>query len=352
MASSFAAAPSVKINVAGNDIPDAHFLSYSVDRDMFQPCMAQIVLSNQGDTYSTAKVGDAVEIKVGDSQTSIYKGEIVGVEPTYKGGEKSRILLRCMNKFHRMLRKRQSVTYTDKTDQDILNQVVSAHGLTLDWKHETTITYKHVYQHNQSDMEFLRARAARMGCHVWCDDTTLHVKQPDLSSDTGIELKVDQSSPDATLRHFAPRVNSSAIVKKVTVKGWNPETKELITGEGNAQSSPLGSTNAASASGDFGNEETFTVDHPIWSAEEANAIAKAKLQDSSLSYMTGEAEVSGDPKFQLGTVVKITANGNSGSDPFNGKYYVMGLTHRHTAPRAREGGYVTILRLARDAQGG
>ena len=347
-----AAAPVVKISVGGKEIPADHFLAYTVDRDMFQPDMAQVVLTNQGDVYSTAKVGDAVEIKVGKDLKVIYQGEVVGVEPTYKGGEKSRMLLRCMNKFHRMLRKRKSVTYTDKTDQAILSQVVQGAGLTLDWKHEKTITYKHVYQHNQSDMEFLRMRAARMGCHVWCDGTTLHVKQPDLGSESGIELKVDQSSPEATLRHFAPRVNSSAIVNKVTVKGWNPETKELITGEATAQSSPLGAQNAVAASGNMGNEETFNVDQPIWSKEEADAIAKAKLQDASLSYMTGEAELTGNADFELGKCVKITANGNSGSDPFNGKYYIMGITHRHTAPRAREGGYVTILRLARDAQGG
>jgi phage protein D len=274
------------------------------------------------------------------------------VEPTYKGGEKSRMLLRCMNKFHRMLRKKASKTYTDQTDQSILSSVVQNSGLTLDWKHETSITYKHVYQHNQTDMEFLRSRAARMGCHVWCDDTTLHCKQPDLSQGPLVELKVDQSSPDATLRHFAPRVNSSAVINKMTVKGWNPETKELITGEATVQTSPLASKSPVAASGDLGNEDSFTVDHPIWSAEEANAIAKAKLQDASLSYMTGEAEVTGDPMFDLGKVVKITANGNSGSDPFNGNYYIMGVTHRHTAPRAREGGYVTILRLARDGQGG
>ena len=257
-----------------------------------------------------------------------------------------------MNKFHRMLRKKASMTYTDKTDQAIPSQVVQNSGLTLDWKHEKSITYKHVYQHNQSDMEFLRTRAARMGCHVWCVDTTLHCKQPDLRQGPLVELKVDQSSPDATLRHFAPRVNSSAVINKMTVKGWNPETKELITGEATVTASPLASKSSVAASGDLGNEDSFTVDHPIWSAEEANAIAKAKLQDASLSYMKGEAEITGDPSMDLGKVVKITANGNSGSDPFNGNYYIMGITHRHTAPRAREGGYVTILRLARDGQGG
>jgi len=44
----------------------------------------------------------------------------------------------------------------------------------------------------------------------------------------GIKLNVDESSPTASLRMFAPRLSSTGIVKKVTVKGWNPETKELI----------------------------------------------------------------------------------------------------------------------------
>jgi phage protein D len=350
-----AASPNVDIYLGGQKIPDAHFLSYVVDRDMYQPDMASIVLSNQGDTYSSQKVGDPVEIKVGDNgANSIYKGEIVGLEPVYKGGEKTRILIRAMNKLHRLLRKRKSITFTDKTDQAILNQVVGDAGLSLQWKHDKSITYKHVYQHNLSDLEFLRMRAARMGCHVWCVDTTVYCQQPDLQSGPIADLNVDQSSADAALRMFAPRLNSSAIVNKVTVKGWNPETKELISGDASVQSSKLGSQTSVAGSGPFGNEETFTVDHPIWSKEEAMALAKARLQDASLSYITGEAEVSGSGKFDLGKVVKVTANAgnsNAGDDPFNGNYYIMGITHRHIASKAKDGGgYVTILRFARDAQ--
>jgi len=150
-----AASPNVDILLNGKQVPDEHFLSYVVDRDMFQPDMASIVLANQGDVYSTQKVGDTVEVKVGDGgATSVYKGEIVGLEPVYKGGEKTRILIRAMNKLHRLLRKRKSITFTDKTDQAILSQVVSSAGLSLQWKHEKSITYKHVYQHNLTDMEF------------------------------------------------------------------------------------------------------------------------------------------------------------------------------------------------------
>ncbi|HUJ61581.1 MAG TPA: contractile injection system protein, VgrG/Pvc8 family [Kofleriaceae bacterium] len=350
-----AAAPNVEVYVGGEKVADSNFLAYTVDRDMFQPDMASIVLSNQGDIYTVkSKVGDAIEIKVGDSSTSIYKGEIVGIEPVYKGGEKTRVLIRAMNKLHRMLRKRKSITFTDKTDQQILNQVVGDSGLSLEWKHETSITYKHVYQHNQTDLEFLRTRAARMGCHVWCVDTTVYVKQPDLQSGPIAELKVDESSQTGTLRHFAPRLSSHAIVKKVTVKGWNPETKQLITGEASAQNSPLGSQNAVAGAGDLASDETFTVDQPIWSKEEADALAKARMQDLSLSYVTGEAECSGDPVFDLGKVVSISANSDPDAspsdDPFNGKYYIMGVTHKHQSSKSKDGGFTSILRLARDAQ--
>ena len=61
-----AASPNVDFFVNGTELPDTDFLSYVVDRDMYQPDMAAIVLSNQGDVYSTQKIGDEVEIKVGE----------------------------------------------------------------------------------------------------------------------------------------------------------------------------------------------------------------------------------------------------------------------------------------------
>ena len=219
-------------------------------------------------------------------------------------------------------------------------------GLTLEWKHEKNITYKHVYQHNLSGLEFIRTRAARIGCHVWCEDTKLFVKEPELGQSSGVKLSVDK---EGNLRSFNPRISMASVVKKVTVKGWNPETKELITGEAQAQNSPLGSQNAVAACGEHASEGTFTVDHPIWSKEEADAIAKARLRDLNLTFITGEAEMKGSAEVQMGKTVEIEANAMGGDDPFNGKYYVAGITHRHTMPKSKEGGYVTIIKFMRDA---
>lgn len=353
------AAPNYTLKIGDRDAEElkTDFLSFVIERDMYQPDMAAIVLSNQAGQYSSIKIADEVEISVGDEDgTPIYKGEVIGLEPVFKGGEKSRLLIRAMNMFHRLLRHRKSVTFTDKTDQQILSQVVGDAGLSLEWKHEKSITYKHVYQHNQTDMEFLRTRAARMGCHVWCVDKTVYVKEPDLQQGPAVTLSISSTGGDAaqaTIKSFTPRLSSANILKKVTVKGWNPETKELIVGDQQAQSSRLGSTNAVSASGDLGKEETFTVDHPIWSKEEAVALAKARLVDLSLTYITGECEVTGATNFELGTVVAIEANtepDTKDDDPFNGNYYVMGLTHRFVLSKTKEGGFSTILKVARDAQ--
>jgi phage protein D len=338
----------------GGPIEASNLLSLTVERDMFQPDMAAVVLSNQGNVYTAKlKVGTEIEIKVTDDKVSIYKGEIVGLEPTYRGDEKSRLLVRGMNKMHRLLRKRKSLTFTDKSDQQILNQVVGDAGLSLDWKHDKSITYKHVYQHNLTDLEFIRMRAARMGCHVWCVDSKISIKQPDLQSGPVAQLKVSGTQEEG-IKSFTPRLSSAAIVKKVTVKGWNPEKKELITGTASVQDSKLGKETSVKGSSTLGEEETFTVDHPIWSPEEATALAKARLLDLSLSYITGECIVKGDPKYDLGKVVNITSNTDDGAsdDPFNGNYYIMGVTHRYSIPRNNEGGYTTILRLARDAQKG
>jgi len=343
-----AAAPNVDILIDGKEVPDSNFMSYVVERDMYQPDMAAIVLSNQNDIYSAAwKIGAAVEVKVGKDGTSIFKGEIVQLEGVYRGGEPTRLLVRAMNKMHRLKRLRKSLTFTEKTDQQILSQVVQDAGLSLDWKHDKSITYKHVYQHNLSGLEFVRMRAARMGCHVWCVDTKIMVKEPDLGVKSGVKLSVDKGG---NLRSFTPRISSANVVKKVTVKGWNPETKELITGTADGSSSPLGSQYCVAACGDHGKEETFTVDQPIWSKEEATAIAKARLRDLNLTFLTGEAEMAGDPNVELGKSIEIEANAMSADDPFNGDYYVMGVTHRHTMPKGKDGGYATIVKLARDAQ--
>jgi hypothetical protein len=342
-----AAAPNVDIFLDGKECPDGDFVSYVVDHEIGKPSFALVELSNQNDIYSPSlKVGGTVEVKVGNSSTTVFKGHAIGYEGKFEGGKPTKLVIRAVDAMHKLSTKKASRTFTKKTDQAILSTVVGDAGLSLEYKHKKSITYDHVYQHNLSNLQFVLVRAGRMGCHVWCEDKKLFVKEPDLGQKSGVQLSVDK---DGNLRKFQPRISNASVVKKVSVKGWNPETKELITGEAQAQSSPLGKENAVAACGDLGKEESFTVDHPIWSKEEADAIAEARLREMNLGFITGTAELAGEHKLKLGTTVEIQANASGSSDPFNGGYYVAGITHRHTMPKSKEGGFVSVIRFMRDA---
>ncbi len=350
-------ASSVDVDVLfdGTEVPDTDIITFVVDSDFDQPCMATITLRNDTAKHTGARNhGQSCEIKVGKGDGSdkktIFKGEIVGIEPSYKAGGESRILIRCFNKLHRLSRGRKSKTYQKQSDQDVVSAIAGQHGLSAQCGSSPKITHDHLYQHGQTNLEFVRVRAARLGFHVWCEDTKLFFDKPKTDQDSGIELKLEKDAP-YHLKAASLRMSSAAVLKKVTVQGWDPKKKEAIVGEESAASTPLGSKKGSDAASTFGDGATFTVDHPIYSVDEAKAIAKSRLADANLGYITGEALCKGSANLKLGIVVKLVVNTDE-SDRFNGKYLVKGCTHKYTHGTGGNpsGGYETILRLARDAE--
>lgn len=353
-----AAATTFKAKIGGTEVPTDELVRVNVDLDLNQPGMAVLTLVNKAHRHSTTHAqGDAVEVTVGDGGTAIFKGEIVGIEPIYEAGGESKVQIRAFDKLHRLLRGRKSRTFQDQSDSAIVNTVCGDHGLSADCGSTPNITHKHVYQHAQTDLEFLRTRAARIGFAVWVEDTKLFFKKPDPTTDSGIEFAMS-SNPNAghRMKRFAPRMSSAGVVKKVTVRAWDPEKKAEIVGEATAASSRLGSTNAASAANTFGETKTFIVDQPVASVEQAKAIAQAKLDELSMSYITGEAECIGKPEYKPGIVVKITVNDEKADDLFNGKYMIIGASHIYSpggaGAGASTGGYNCVLKVTRDAQKG
>src|ERR1044071_8448225 len=93
-----AASPNVDILIDGKEASDDHFQAYVVDRDMFQPAMAAITLANQGDVDTPTKSVASMKIRVENDKKTVFRGEPVGLEPVYAGGQKTVITLRAMNK--------------------------------------------------------------------------------------------------------------------------------------------------------------------------------------------------------------------------------------------------------------
>lgn len=350
-----------------DDVDTGQIHSFVVDQDCDQPDMAAITLLNDNHEFTNeVGLGDEVEIKIGEGAASeeegsgtdntIFKGEVVALEGNYKTGGESKLVVRAFNKMHRLLRGKKSRTYTNKKDSDIASQIAQESGLSAE-ADDSQIQHDHVYQHNQTDLEFLRIRAARIGFEVLVEDRTLHFRKPKVSEDSGIELKLQDPGAGGLLKSFLPRLSSAQMVKKVEVRAWDPEKKEVIVGTAEAGSSVLGSTAGAEASSEpFGGDvASFTVDHPVASREEADKLAEAKLGALLMGYITGEGVAVGNPALKAGIVVKITVNTDEESDRFNGKYFLEGVTHRyrHSSEGGDgAGGYTTLIRFRRDAEQG
>jgi hypothetical protein len=97
----------------------------------------------------------------------------------------------------------------------------------------------------------------------------------------------------------------------------------------------------------FGRTLELLLDEPIASPAQAEAIAKAKLEEFMLAHVSGEALTEGHPRLKAGIVVVLAGLG----DRFDGKYRVVGASHRYSHGEGCGNGYETALRQRREDQG-
>jgi phage protein D len=322
-----------------------------VEADLDQPDMCAIQMSNQSTTWAdNAKEGDTIEIKLGLTSAktgTVFKGELVGIEPIYSGGP-ARVILRGLNALHRLARGKKSVAYLNVTDADMVDKICSAASLTANYgDSKPTVKYDHVYQHNQTDLEFLRLRAARIGFELFCQDTTLYFRKR-TTKESNIKLTLGATDAGTHLERFSPRLSTANQVSEVRVRAWDPDQKKEIIGSAKPSSSKLGDKVGADIVNKTHSNVLFIdVDVPIFSKEQADKVAASLLEERQMAFITGDAVAAGNPDIKPGVIVEVSV----GSKRFDGKYYVVAVRHRymHSGP---EHGLRTLFKFKRDAHAG
>jgi phage protein D len=304
---------------------------------------------------SEVEVTVEVEEEGGKSSwVSIFRGEIVDIAAEYGDRNSRTCTVRAYSKLHRLLRGRNSRTFQDMTDADITKKVASEAGLEPDGANagDAKICHEHVQQHNQTDLEFLRMRAARFGFEVGygpsgkdASKDLLFLRKPKWDEPARHTLVLSDRNAPFMVRRFAARLASSAIVSAVQVNGWDPLKKEAIKGVANKVDTALGEPGATTVKDAFAVEaKTYAVDLPVVSLEEANAIAEGNLRAINMSYLAAEATLRGSPQLRPGVVAEVALT-EQRKGRFEGKYAVVGVRHHYT-----DGGYSTIATLRRDAE--
>ena len=227
------------------------------------------------------EIGKKVKISTtsltADSPEPLITGEVTSIEAEYDTLG-TRAVVRGYDKSHRLAAGRKTTTYQNMKYSDIAQQIASGAGLQADVD-TSDGTHEHVFQVNQSDLDFLYGLARQIGFECRVDDETLLFKKPVESSGAPSEGDFESSDPvqlvwGANLLEFRARMSAVAQVAKVEVRGWDPAAKEAVIGtaEATATNAEL-TTSAADLAGKVGGQTLVVVNHGVESQQAADQLA-------------------------------------------------------------------------------
>jgi phage protein D len=299
-----------------------------VDQHAYLPGMftltffdSDLSLLDSGPFNLTKKVTVSMKNEA-DASFQLIDGEITAIEPAFREGMIAEMVVRGYDKSHRLFRQTKSKAYLNKKDSDLASAIASGAGLSgvVD---ATSVIYDHIFQDNQSDMNFLTQRAWRIGYECFVADGNLYFRKPPASG-SGPEL-----TWGSDLLSFHPRMTLAEQVDEVVVRGWDVGKKEALVGraKGGKLYPGIGeSKDGAAWAGTFGAGKVTIVNQPVVSQVEADTLAKARLDELSGAFVQADGEAMRRPDIKAGQIVNLKGLGTR----FSGKYLVTSATHTYS----------------------
>lgn len=346
--------PKLKLEIDGNeasqDLMD-DIVQISVEESLHLPGMFSLVIQN---AYSPGRkedqawkhqdlfaIGKSIKIGFSSSTTEaqefqeedtgyLLEGEITAMEAQFTSGSQAPIIIRGYDVSHRLHRGRYNRSFQNMKDSDIVKKIAEEVGIAKGKIDDTSGPHGYgdindangyVFQNNQTNMHFLRERAAHNGFEFFVQDGKLNFRKPKV--DQSLELKWLTN-----LHSFSVRVSSAQQVSEVEVRGWNYSRKQPIVETANKEKvwteteNGKGSRTSTSFKGQPPKPKMIVVDQPVFSNDEAKTMAQTLCDELGGEFVHADAKAEGNPKIRPGKVVELNEMGN-----YSGKYYVTETRH-------------------------
>ena len=189
--------------------------------DMVDMLTVRLSLGEHQDD-ATFSFGDAVSCKIGEVDTAQFDGEITAIEPAYTKDGSSTILIRALDKTHRLARGRVTRIFEEMTDSDVVSQVGGECGLSVNAE-STSEPFAYILQRNESNLAFLKRLSARNNYLLRVNENELIFEKAQFS-DAGFSLEM------GALSSLRIQYNTADQVQEVVVRGWDITAKEEIVG--------------------------------------------------------------------------------------------------------------------------
>lgn len=302
----------VEQHVNGSDALDIELSVWDVERQDFKHL-----------DDGTFAEGSVVEVLIGygEDLVALIEAEVVAIEVDFGAATAPVMRVRALDRLHRFRRGRSTRTFTNVKDSAVAEAIARRLQLQADVE-DTHVVHSHLFQYNQSDIDFLQERARRIHFEVDIRNNTLHFHRSAEAGGRALSLMYRDDLKTLTLR-----LSTLAQVSKIVVKGWDTASKAAIIGLGAASDAvtqmggrTLGTAIAADA---FGEAEEVILDKVVFAQSEADQIAKAAFNKMSLGFIRAEGECIGNAALRAGEVIEIGSLGAR----FSGLYYIMSTHH-------------------------
>ena len=282
---------------------------------------------------TTFTLGAQFEVKLsppaGGSAVSVFDGQLVALEPEFT--EREAILaVRAYDRSQVLHRTKRTETYQEMSYSDIASTVASRNGLSTGTIDSCEYTVPFVQQSNETDWELLWRLADEIGYEVHVAARELSFRRASAASEGGTPIKLVWGEQ---LLDFRPRVTGMRQVESVTVRCWDPITKQEIvaTAEPSTGGTSIGIARADAASA-LGGGTMIITDQPVSSQSEADALAEGVAHRIADSFVEADGMAVGDPRLRAGGSIEVDGVGSR----FGGTYVLSSVTHVFRSRRGTE----------------
>jgi len=379
-------APEFRVDIEGLELDPTtknDVIDLRVHRDLDEMSGFDLTLNNWDDVKLRFKHSDSPQFGVGrrvaiqlgyaDTMLTVATGMITTLSPAFPDAASPTVAISGVDGMMRLKDRKPAGTepkvYRNVADWQIAEQIAARNKLRVVVTKEGP-THEQVVQKNQDDATFLMERAKRVDfdCFLLPDqrtgeDTLYFIRPTDGRDGRPVRayqlayapgLSTGPSGQPAglvpNLISFTPTLTVSKQVGKVTVRGWDPRTKQPISftataehlppptgGEGGGDSGPEAADSA------LGGRQDVVVDAPVASDEEAAELAKSLLRERAYEFITATGRIAGLPELRPGDNLEIYGLGRR----FSGSYFVKRVEHT-----LGSGGFFTEFNARRIHDGG
>lgn len=340
-------APNYKIEVEGKELdPESKgdLLEVKVTMDLKDLAHFDMTINNWDDKKlvfkysdtSTFDVGNRVHVQMGyaGELKSMVQGIITSLAPKFPESGPPTLAISGQDNLVKLKDRKpkdgEQKKFVNMTDAEIVRVIAQRNKLVPQIKDPGT---KHdiVVQKNQDDLMFVKERAKWVDydCFIGMDPDTgkdaLFFQPPTDKRDSS-KVHVYVFEWGKSLINFNPTLSLNKQVGKVTVKGWDPNTKSIIkytAGPTDLPSSGSGENGPSAIQTRLADREDIVIDHPVTSQQEAKDLAISMLRERAYSYITGSGQTIGLPDLRPGDNVELCRLGKR----FSGSYYVTKVEH-------------------------